>query len=93
MLLFINVRHQNLIVSLCFQAGDKAIAYSHDSVVILFCDIVGFTPLSMKSNPSEIFKMLNTLFMRFDGVTDIFSVYKVETIGDAYMIAAGMVSF
>lgn len=62
-------------------------------MVILFCDIVGFTPLSMKSTPSEIFKILNTLFMQLDGLTDIYSVYKVETIGDAYMIAAGMVSF
>ncbi|KXZ47741.1 hypothetical protein GPECTOR_33g623 [Gonium pectorale] len=71
------------------QQGQKFVADSHSHVVILFSDIVGFTSLSSKLPTAEVFLMLSNMFTAFDKLTDRFSVYKVETIGDAYMVAAG----
>ncbi|GLC35005.1 Hexokinase-3 [Pleodorina starrii] len=71
------------------QQGQKFVADSHRHVVILFSDIVGFTSLSSKLPTAEVFLMLSNMFTAFDKLTDRFSVYKVETIGDAYMVAAG----
>ncbi|GIL60119.1 hypothetical protein Vafri_14766 [Volvox africanus] len=71
------------------QQGQKFVADSHAHVVILFSDIVGFTSLSSKLPTAEVFLMLSNMFTAFDKLTDRFSVYKVETIGDAYMVAAG----
>ena len=47
------------------------------------------TSLSAKTPTLEIIKLLNSMFSRFDELTDKHNVYKVETIGDAYMCASG----
>jgi signal transduction histidine kinase/class 3 adenylate cyclase len=71
------------------QAGQTAIAEAHDNVCILFSDIVGFTTLCDELPTVEIYSLLNRMFGEFDKNIDRFGVYKVETIGDAYMVAAG----
>lgn len=68
--------------------NDK-IAYEHKSVTILFSDIVGFTKLSSNIHVSKVFEFINLMFSTFDELTDLIQVYKVETIGDAYMVACG----
>jgi class 3 adenylate cyclase len=56
----------------------------------MFADIAGFTAWSSEREPSQVFKLLETLYHEFDIVAARLKVFKVETIGDCYVAVAGL---
>ncbi|MEP0943468.1 MAG: adenylate/guanylate cyclase domain-containing protein [Rhizobiaceae bacterium] len=73
-------------------SGDQ-IANSHEEVSVLFADLVGFTELSARMKPDDLVSMLNDVFSEFDDLADEIGLEKIKTIGDAYMVAAGLPEF
>jgi guanylate cyclase len=68
----------------------RLIADGYPNVSILFADIVGFTPLSEKMQPIELVALLNEVFSYFDSLVEEYGLEKIKTIGDCYMVAAGV---
>ncbi|KAG7344748.1 family 3 adenylate cyclase [Nitzschia inconspicua] len=66
-------------------AGKKVEAESHDCVTVVFSDIVGFTTISETFSPLKVSNMLDRLYQALDILSSKHNVFKVETIGDAYM--------
>ena len=67
------------------------IAHQCERAAVLFCDIVKFTALASVIRAEDVVAILNVLFSAFDALTTLHSVYKVETIGDAYLACSGVV--
>jgi adenylate cyclase len=72
------------------QAEPSAIADHFDDASILFADVVDFTPLAGRLDAREVVGMLDRLFTSFDELVDRYDVEKIKTIGDCYMVAAGV---
>ena len=73
------------------QSG-QTIAEHFDSASVLFADIVGSTTLFADMEPREIVDWLNEVFSAFDVLLDKYGLEKIRTIGDSYMVAAGVPS-
>ncbi|XP_067897542.1 guanylate cyclase soluble subunit beta-2-like isoform X3 [Heterodontus francisci] len=70
--------------------GKKVEAGEFKECTILFSDVVTFTSICAQCEPIQIVVMLNTMYLKFDRLTTVHDVYKVETIGDAYMVVGGV---
>ena len=69
---------------------NRIIADYYDGASILFADVVNFTPLSANMTPSQLVTLLDDVFSAFDGMVERLGVEKIKTIGDCYMVAAGI---
>ncbi|GGO76685.1 hypothetical protein GCM10011348_04480 [Marinobacterium nitratireducens] len=70
--------------------GEDNIADSFAEVTILFADIVNFTPMSASLPASRLVSLLNEIFCEFDRLSEVRGLEKIKTIGDAYMVGAGL---
>jgi len=68
----------------------RTIADQFDGASILFADLVGFTPLTAELPPVEMVELLNDVFSQFDALVEKYDLEKIRTIGDNYMVAAGV---
>ena len=66
------------------------IADDYPDASVLFADVVGFTPMSAKMSPTELVGLLNQVFSVFDGFVTELGLEKIKTVGDEYMVAAGV---
>lgn len=67
-----------------------AIAEQVDDASVLFCDIVGFTPYAASRSADEVVRRLNTIFSAFDALVEQHGLEKIKTVGDAFMVAGGV---
>jgi adenylate cyclase len=72
------------------QSDPNSIADHFDDASILFADVVDFTPLSSRLDARQVVGLLDRLFTSFDELVDRHDVEKIKTIGDCYMVAAGV---
>jgi adenylate cyclase len=72
------------------QAGETAIADTHEDVTVVMADLVGFTSLSRRLSPPDLIWLLNDIFSRFDRIAERYGMEKIKTIGDAYLAVGGM---
>jgi adenylate cyclase len=72
------------------QEQPEPIADHYEHASVLFADVVDFTPLASGLPPGRVVDLLDRLFTEFDELVDHFSLEKIKTIGDAYMVAAGV---
>jgi guanylate cyclase len=72
------------------KAEAQPIADQFESASILFADVVDFTPWSERLPPAEVVGYLDHLFSQFDELAERYGLEKIKTIGDCYMVAAGV---
>jgi guanylate cyclase len=86
--LLLNVLPREIATQL--KEDESTIARHYSAVSVLFADVVGFTQLSAQLDPDELVEMLNTIFSTFDGLAVQYGCEKIRTMGDGYMVAAGV---
>ncbi len=74
------------------KAHPETIADQFSAASILFADVVDFTPRAEHQPPAEVVGMLDHLFTHFDTLVERYGLEKIKTIGDCYMVAAGVPS-
>jgi guanylate cyclase len=68
----------------------QTIADQFSEASILFADVVDFTPMSEGLAPTQVVELLDHLFSHFDALAERYGLEKIKTIGDCYMVAAGV---
>ena len=72
------------------KSSPENIAESYAQVTIMFVDIVGFTALSETLAPKDLVRLLDDIFSELDELTEKYKLEKIKTIGDSYMVVAGV---
>jgi adenylate cyclase len=72
------------------KTGESLIVDRFEAVSVMFADIVGFTTVASTTTPEELVTMLNEVFSTFDRMAEQHGLEKIKTIGDAYMVVAGV---
>ncbi|XP_070380861.1 soluble guanylate cyclase 88E-like isoform X3 [Dermacentor albipictus] len=63
--------------------------YTFDSVTVLFSELVNFPMACRHLSPMQVVSWVNATFSLFDLITDRYHVFKVETVGQVYMLVSG----
>jgi class 3 adenylate cyclase len=84
------LQRQNFTVSSWDQL--RALSHRHFGVSIMFAELENFTAFSSEVAPAQVMEYLNDMFSIFDDLCDQHEVYKVETVGDQYVAAVGIVT-
>ena len=77
-------------ISEALKTDRSAIAAHYDSVSVLFADVVEFTPMAATMPPLHLVGLLNEVFQCLDDLVEKYELEKIKTIGDCYMVAAGV---
>ena len=86
--LLLNILPKNIAQRL--KSGETDIANKHEDVSIIFCDIINFTPQAQRLTPNNLVKILNTIFKKFDDLSNKHNIEKIKTIGDSYFAVGGL---
>jgi len=86
--LLLNILPKDIAVRL--KQGEETIADNYESVSIMVVDLVDFTPLSATCEPKAMVEFLSGMFSHFDQLVEKYGVEKIETVGDSYMVGAGL---
>jgi len=86
--LLLNVLPRTIAERLKREAG--IIAESHDDVTVVFADVVDFTRFTERTAPERVVGVLDEIFSAFDGLAERLGLEKIKTVGDAYMVVAGL---
>ncbi|KAI9332093.1 nucleotide cyclase [Obelidium mucronatum] len=71
------------------KSGKDAHAEEYTSVTVFFSDIANFTPLSQRTSTKDMLASLNNMWVEYDKISKRHGMYKVETIGDAFLGVIG----
>jgi adenylate cyclase len=77
-------------IAVILKNESRTIADHYNEVSVLFADMVNFTPMSAEMRPAAMVELLNEIFTHFDSLVENYGLEKIKTIGDCYMVAAGV---
>ncbi|KAK6050443.1 adenylate/guanylate cyclase catalytic domain protein [Cooperia oncophora] len=86
---FLNLEHFRQVADQ-LKLGQSVEPEVYESATVFFSDVVSFTVIAAKGSPLQVVNLLNSVYTLFDGIIDEHDVYKVETIGDAYLCVSGV---
>jgi class 3 adenylate cyclase len=86
--LLLNILPQEIAAEL--KAKGKAEAKYFDQVTVMFTDFRDFTKIAERLSPAELVAEIDYCFNAFDRIISRYSMEKIKTIGDSYMVAAGL---
>ncbi|XP_067936689.1 receptor-type guanylate cyclase Gyc76C-like [Watersipora subatra] len=87
-----NILHRMLPPQVASQliSGKKVLPENYSCITVLLSDICDFTALASSATPIQVVQLLNDLYTLFDSIIKNYDVYKVETVGDAYLCVSGL---